>query len=157
MDDSLLEYTDPNEWFITGGTGAESVELKRCFVFEGARPHLKVSGAKGMFLRGGIELRFNLGESGFPTDRAVVELTDPAAQFSGNDLGAHRVVVNVSDKCPSGIYTLMKGKNCGTFLTGNGAYSVAPERHRLIVATENGIDVLKVRVRNNQGIRIIVR
>ena len=157
MDDSRLEYTDPNEWFITGGTGAESVELKRCFVFEGARPHLKVSGAKGMFLRGGIELRFNLGESGFPTDRAVVELTDPAAQFSGNDLWAHRVVVNVSDKCPSGTYTLMKGKNCGTFLTGNGAYSVAPERHRLIVATENGIDVLKVRVRNNLGIRIIVR
>jgi hypothetical protein len=158
IDDSRLEYNDQTEWFITGGTGSEDpASSRRYFVFEGAKPHLKIGCANGMFLRGGIELRFNLGESGFPTDRAVVELTNPAAKFYGNDLDKHRVVVNVSDKCPSGTYTLMKGKNCGTFLTGNGAYSVAPERHRLIVATENGIDVLKVRVRNNLGIRIIVR
>ena len=149
IDDSLVEYNDPSDWFITGGTGAESVEQKRTFVFEGANPHLKVSGSNGVFLRGGIDLVFNLGADGFPKDHAVIDLTNPSAQFSGNDLGAHRVVVNVSNSCPSGLYTLMKGKNCGTFLTAANAYTVSPSRHKLVRTTENGVDVLKVRVCNS--------
>lgn len=156
IDNSLFEYGDPSEWFITGGTGAESTEQKRTFVFEGANPHLKVTGSKGVFLRGGVNLVFNLGKSGFPADHAVVDLTDSSAQFSGNDLGAHRVLVNVSDNCPSGVYTLMRGKNCGTFLTGANAYRVEPARHKLIRATQDGVDVLRVRV-NNSGVILIVQ
>ena len=155
IDNSLFEYSDPSEWFITGGTAAESPEQKRTLVFEGANPHLKVTGSKGVFLRGGVDLVFNLGEGGFPTDHAVVDLTDSSAQFSGNDLGAHRVLVNVSDNCPSGVYTLMRGKNCGTFLTGANAYRVEPARHKLICATQDGVDVLRVRVVNS-GIVLIV-
>ena len=156
LNNSLLNYDDPADWFITGGTGTESADLKRRFVFEGANPHLKISGSKGVFLRGGVELVFNLGENGYPADHAVIELTNAEAVFNGNDLYAHRVMVNVSDKCPSGLYTLMKGKNCSTFL-GENAYSVEPSRHRLIKTKENGVDVLKVRVLNSSSITIVIR
>ena len=148
IDDSRLEYTDPSDWFITGGTGSEGTDQKRTFVFEGANPHLKIHGSKGMFLRGGVDIVFNLGRDGFPKDHAVIDLVDSSAQFSGNDLAAHRVAVNVSDRCPPGLYTIMKGRNCGTFLTAADAYTVSPSCHKLVRTTENGVDVLKVSVRN---------
>ena len=71
LDDSRYTF-NPNEWFMTG-MQADASETRR-YVFEGADPHLKITGSNGMYLRGNVTLEFNLSGAGFPTDHPVSEI-----------------------------------------------------------------------------------
>lgn len=156
---TTIEHT-PDAWFLTGANANETVELSRRLVFGGTNSLLRITGSKGLYLRGGV-LAFEIPDGGFPLDRAVVELTNPSARFSGEDLASHVIEVSVSDRCPNGDYTLLKGTFTSEFkakfLEREGALVANGDRHSFIVATEGGWDVLKIRVRNRVGMVLVFR
>ncbi len=134
---------------------------RRRFVFEGADPYLRINGSRGFYMRGAVDLVFNIGEGNFPENHAVIELDD-AGKFDGdaNMKSLHTLTVNVDDKCPGGTFTLMKGKNAvsvfadveSQFVKGTGA-----ERIKFVTTTEDGVEVVRAKIRKNSGLVLILR
>lgn len=146
------------ELFITGsGSASESSEdgHNRMFRFCGAAPRLAIGSTGGFHLRGtSITLQFDIGAEGFPTDAAVVEITN-GGSFKGDagTCGASRIIVNVDDRCPAGTYTLLKGDKAATFLTGENKWQTNSDR---AVISANGNNEVVVTVKP-VGLAIFVR
>ena len=151
VNDSTVNFTNSTDWFITqqSTTAAESHR----FVFEGARPYFRTNG-KGFYLRGSrIDLEFNIGKDGFPSDRPVMDLQNGGA-FAADSASANQVTVNVAADCPDGVYSLMKGANAGTFLD-DGRYVVnGPENKRVTLLKTAG--EVKVKVSEKRGLTVII-
>ena len=141
-----------SELFITGsGSASESSEdgHNRIFRFCGAAPRLAIGSTGGFHLRGtSITLQFDIGAEGFPTDAAVVEITN-GGSFKGDagTCGASRIIVNVDDRCPAGTYTLLKGDKAATFLTGENKWQTNSDM-AVISAPDNNTVVVTVKKRS---------
>lgn len=138
--------------FITGGetsptTGTSDRTLKFC----GYNPHLRIYGKGGLFLRGSkTTLLFDLPKGEYTTE-PVVELMDSTktAEFKG-DTGtkaASQIVVNIDNHTAPGTYTLLKGKNASTFLTGENKWVTNSDRAVISAATVDGVDYVQVTVK----------
>ena len=150
VNDSTVNYTNTPDWFITQQNG--TVTDAR-YVFEGARPYFKTTG-KGFYLRGGrIDLEFNIGKDGFPTDRPVIDLQN-GGTFAADSASANQVTVNVAADCPDGVYSLMKGANAGTFLD-DGCYVVNGPDNKLVKLVKTAGEV-KVKVSEKRGLTVII-
>lgn len=137
------------------GMQADASETRR-YVFEGADPHLKITGSNGMYLRGNVTLEFNLSGAGFPTDHPVIDLQHASAKFSGDAVTkANRaLVVNVTGSCPPGTYTLLRGTDADK-LFADGTIICTSTRAKVKTATVNGVAELQVRV--SGGLIVLVR
>ena len=154
IDDSEVNVTNTTDWYITDNNAGGATHYK--YVFEGAAPGFRTTGS-GFFLRGtSVELEFNLGADGFSKDRPVVELQNEG-EFKADSKSANLITVNVSKDCPSGCYTLLKGRNANTFLNADRYVLNLNDgaRARLVKKTEGSVDMLQVRV--PEGLAIIVR
>ena len=155
LDDSRYTF-NPNEWFMTG-MQADASETRR-YVFEGADPHLKITGSSGMYLRGKVTLEFNLQDEGFPTDHPVIDLQNVAAKFNGDAATkAYRaLVVNVSNRCPPGTYTLLRGTGADT-LFKDGTVTCNSSRANIKTVTIDGVAALQVQVKADGGMMLLFR
>lgn len=153
LDDSRFTY-DPNAWFITGSKSDASET--RHYVFEGANPHLKITGGTGMFLRGKVTLEFNIPDVGFPTDHPVIDLQHASAKFNGDTATKtdRTLVVNVSDKCPPGTYTLMRGADANT-LFKDGTITCTSPKTKIKITTVDGVAAIQAKV--SGGMMILFR
>jgi len=150
VNDSTVNYTNTTDWFIT----QQSVTVTDArYVFEGARPYFKTTG-NGFYLRGGrIDLEFNIGKDGFPTDRPVIDLQN-GGKFSADSKSANQITVNIAANCPAGVYSLMKGTAAGTFLNDECYVVNAPANRRVTLLKT--ADEVKVRVAEKRGLAIII-
>ena len=154
VDDSTLDASGiKSDWFITG---VSAYDGERHFIFEGARPYLKTA-SNGFYLRGtAIDLTFNLGEAGFPTDRPVVDVQG-SGKFATDTNGksANLVSVNVSGDCPAGTYVLMRGTDAGKFLNADRyALTCGEGRKASLIRTDNEVSV---QVKEITGLMLIVK
>lgn len=142
--------------FITGSeTSPTEGTSDRALKFCGANPHLVVKGTGGLFLRGSkTTLQFDLPRGDFTTD-SVIEIPNASASFKGDSgtLAASQIVVNIDTHTTPGTYTLLKGKNAATFLTGANKWVTNSDR---AVISANGNNEVVVTVKP-VGLAIIVR
>lgn len=142
--------------FITGSeTSPTEGTSDRTLKFCGANPHLVVKGTGGLFLRGSkTTLQFDLPRGDFTTD-SVIEIPNASASFKGDSrtLAASQIVVNIDAHTTPGTYTLLKGKNAATFLTGANKWVTNSDR---AVISANGNNEVVVTVKP-VGLVIIVR
>ena len=153
FDDSRFTFA-PNEWFITG-TQTDASETRR-LVFEGADPHLKITGSSGFYLRGAVTLEFNLSSAGFSKDHPVIDLQHASAKFNGDAAtkSDRTLLVNVSESCPSGTYTLLRGAGADT-LFADGTVTCTSPRARVVTATVDGVAEVQVKVRGGLVIYVL--
>lgn len=153
FDDSRFTFA-PNEWFITG-TQTDASETRR-LVFEGADPHLKITGSSGFYLRGAVTLEFNLSSAGFSKDHPVIDLQHASAKFNGDAAtkADRTLLVNVSESCPSGTYTLLRGAGADT-LFADGTVTCPSPRARVTTATVDGVAEVQVKVRGGLIIYVL--
>ena len=146
-----------SELFITG-SGDATEELAKTLRFCGASPRLAVASSGGLHLRGtkGVTLQFDLSADWTPAD-AVVEITG-SGEFKGDAtcLAASQIVVNIDNHTAPGTYTLLKGKNASTFLTGENKWVTNSDRAVISAATVGGVDAVQVTVKST-GLAIFVR
>lgn len=153
LDDTRYTFA-PNEWFMTG-TLTDASETRR-YVFEGANPHLKITGSSGLYLRGRVTLEFNLSSAGFPTDHPVVDLQHASAKFNG-DTGTESdrtLLVNVSEDCPPGTYTLLRGAGADTLFAAGTVTCTSP-RAKIKTVTVGGVPEVRVCVRGGLMIYVL--
>ena len=133
--------------FITGSeTSPKEGTSDRTLKFCGANPHLVVKGTGGLFLRGSkTTLQFDLPRGDFTTD-PVIEIPNASAPFNGDSgtLATSQIVVNIDAHTAPGTYTLLKGKNAATFLTGESKWTTNSDR---AVISANGNDEVVVTVK----------
>ena len=141
--------------FITG-TGSSDEEYAKKLRFCGAAPRLTIASSNGFHLRGskGVTLQFDIGKDGFPTDKAIVEITE-GGSFKGDKqtCQSSKILVNVLPGCKVGAYTLLKGKNAATFLTGDNKWIVNNDR---AVISAKGNDEVIVTIKPI-GFALIIR
>ena len=147
--------TTASDLFITG-SGSAYENYARRLRFCGAAPRLAIASSGGLYLRGakGITLQFDIGRDGYPSDQAVVEITG-GGSFRGDTtaLSTSQIVVNIDAHTAPGTYTLLKGKNAATFLTGENKWVTNSDR---AVIFANGNDEVVVTVKA-MGLAIIFR
>ena len=153
LDDSRYTF-NPDEWFMTG-MQADASESRR-YVFEGADPHLKITGSNGMYMRGKVTLEFNLSRAGFPMGHPVIDLQHASSKFSGDAAtkADRALVVNVADNCPPGTYTLLRGTDADKLFV-DGTIICTSKRAKVNTATVDGVAELQVRV--SGGLIVVMR
>ena len=143
-----------SELFITG-SGAATEELAKTLRFCGSA-RLAVASSGGLHLRGtkGVKLQFDLDANSAP-DSPMVEITNASGEFKGDAtcLAASQIVVNIDAHTAPGTYTLLKGKNAATFLTGESKWTTNSDR---AVISAKGNDEVVVTVKPT-GLVIIFR
>ena len=151
---------DANELFITG-SGNSTENLAKTLLFCGAVPRFAIASSNGFYLRGtkGVTLQFDIGQEGFPTDAAVLEIT-AGGSFKGDPsaCAASQIVLNVDDHCPTGTYTLLKGSKATTFINGTAGnpratdkyvlnFNRAMHRVAIVETTVGGVDAVQAVVK----------
>ena len=140
-----------DEYFITGTTTGPDNETS--FLFSGTNTHIRISGSKGLYLRGNtVSFEFDIPAAGVSKSHPVIDLQHSSAAVSADAACESSLVVSVDPRCPPGTYTLIRGKNCTSKFK---SYTCDSKSARILLTQVDGVDAVQVRV--SGGMRIIFR
>ena len=140
-----------DQYFITGANTDPDNETS--FLFSGTNTHIRISGSKGLYLRGNtVSFEFDIPAAGVSKSHPVIDLQHSSAAVSADPDCESSLVVSVDPLCPPGTYTLIRGKNCTSKFK---SYTCDSKSARILLTQVDGVDAVQVRV--SGGMRIIFR